>query len=948
MAGQRKLEIVIAGDPKGALAAMGAVDAKAGGLGGKFSMLGTAAVAGFAAVGAAAVAGGAALYAVGSSFDSAYDTIRIKTGATGQELEGLRDVFRGVVRDVPTSFGDASSAISGLNQRLGLTGPELENVAEPLLDLTRLTGGDLNTNVQTMSRLFGDWGVTAEAMPGTLDRVFRASQATGTGVDALAASVVQFGAPLRQMGFSLDESLALFGKFEAEGVNTSTVLAGMRRGLANFAQDGEAPAEALARVVDQIKAAGSTADANRIALEVFGTRAGPDMAAAIREGRFELDDLVSSISGGSDTIAQASEDTADFGEKWTLIKNRVLLALEPVATRVFDAIGSAMDDLGPVADRAIAWLSEELPPAFERIQQVASDVFPRVRQIFEEVVGAVTSFWDENGASIMATLSDLRDTWEAAFEYVALVVDRWLGVISNLWDRFGGQWLGHVKVAFSAIVETFRGALNLIKGVLDVFIGVFTGDWSRAWDGVLGILRGAWGLIRGVVRLAVNAVSGIIGAGMAVLSAAWGYAWRGIRAVLVRIWDGMRSVVRGQVSAIRSVISGAWEAIKSTTSRVWGAIKSSFSAALEGMRSAIRTTKRVISDVWEGIKSAFRAPVNAVLRVVVNPFLGFLDRIADVIGLSVPHSFSLPEFHTGGLVPGRGEVPAMLLGGEGVVNREAMRDLTPAGLERLNRRRGVGDGIGDTLGGLLGPTPIGQGVIDGTRRIAQEVLDAALSGMRGLLEQIDGLVPDDLLRRGLRVVRYPLERLLSFAGDEGQKHVISSTMFGPGNIVEKMMSVLRGQFPGLPLISGLRPGAITATGNRSLHSLGRAVDIPPRMDVFDWLAASFPDAGELIFSPAGGRQIYRGRPHLYGEPTRGDHWDHVHWGMFDRGGWLEPGLTMAYNGTGRPERVIGPGSELPVVHVHLEGPIIGTDKAEVERVLVAALASARRKGLVGA
>ena len=28
---------------------------------------------------------------------------------------------------------------------------------------------------------------------------------------------------------------------------------------------------------------------------------------------------------------------------------------------------------------------------------------------------------------------------------------------------------------------------------------------------------------------------------------------------------------------------------------------------------------------------------------------------------------------------------------------------------------------------------------------------------------------------------------------------------------------------------------------------------------------------------------------------------------YDRGGWLQPGLTLAYNGTGRPEQVIPPG-----------------------------------------
>jgi len=941
MAGSRKLELIIAGDPKGALAAMGAVDAKAGGLGGKFSGLGTAAVAGFAVVGAAAVGAGAALYGIGSSFDSAYDTIRVRTGATGRELDGLRDVFRGVVRDVPASFGDASSAIAGLNQRLNLTGSDLENVAEPLLNLTRITGGDLDSNVQTMTRLFGDWSIEAGQMPATLDRVFRASQETGAGVDSLASSVVQFGAPLRQMGFTLDESLALFGKFEAEGVNTSTVLSGMRRGLANFARDGEAPADALRRIVDQIKNAGSVAEANSLALDVFGTRAGPDMAAAIREGRFELDDLVSSIAGGSDTIDQASRDTEDFGEKWTRIKNRVLLALEPVATRVFDAVGNGMDDLGPIVDRVVGWLSTNLPPAMTRIQNVAEDVFPRVREIFETVVGAVTTFWDEHGAEIITTLTEVRDYFSTAFDAMSLIVERVLGVISNLWDRFGGQWLGHVETAFSAIVETFRGAFELLRGILDVFVGIFTGDWSRAWDGVRGIASGAWHLIRGVVRAGVNAVSGVIGAGMAALSAAWGYVWRGIRGVLSRVWDSMTGLVRGSVATLRSIISNAWGAIRDTTSRIWRSIREAISDALGGIRSAVRTTKNVVSTVWSGIKAAFRSPVSAVLRVVVNPFLGFLDRIANVVGLSVPHSFDLPRFHSGGRVPGRGEVPAMLLGGEGVLNREAMRELGSEGLDALNsgRRRRPGTGGFDPIGGAIGL------VRDGIDYLSQALLNTVTSGLRSAIGAIDGQIPGDFLRRGLRVTRAPLQGVLDWILREAPSKVASSAMFGPGSIWEKLFETVRRQFPDVELLSGFRPGAITATGRPSLHGRGRAIDISPRMDIFDWLASTFPASGELIFSPAGARQIYKGSPHLYGEPTRSDHWDHIHWGFFDRGGWLSPGLTLAYNGTGRPERVVGPGGETPPVVIQITGPIIGSD-AEVERILVAAWERARRKGFV--
>jgi TP901 family phage tail tape measure protein len=114
-------------------------------------------------------------------------------------------------------------------------------------------------------------------------------------------------------------------------------------------------------------------------------------------------------------------------------------------------------------------------------------------------------------------------------------------------------------------------------------------------------------------------------------------------------------------------------------------------------------------------------------------------------------------------------------------------------------------------------------------------------------------------------------------------------VLGPGIGWQAMMAALRGQFPGLALHSGFRPGSITATGNLSYHASGRAVDVPPRMDVFDWIHSNYgPATRELIFSPANGRQIWNGRPHIYSEPTRGDHWDHVHWAMANGGVIGEP------------------------------------------------------------
>jgi hypothetical protein len=123
---------------------------------------------------------------------------------------------------------------------------------------------------------------------------------------------------------------------------------------------------------------------------------------------------------------------------------------------------------------------------------------------------------------------------------------------------------------------------------------------------------------------------------------------------------------------------------------------------------------------------------------------------------------------------------------------------------------------------------------------------------------------------------------------------------GPGGW-RWQMAALRRAFPGLALISGYRPGAITATGNRSYHAMGRAVDVPPRMDVFNFIRGSYGQkTRELIFSPAGGRQVWNGRPHMYSGITRANHWDHVHW-AYDKGGRIPEDVF----GQGRSGRTYG-------------------------------------------
>lgn len=79
----------------------------------------------------------------------------------------------------------------------------------------------------------------------------------------------------------------------------------------------------------------------------------------------------------------------------------------------------------------------------------------------------------------------------------------------------------------------------------------------------------------------------------------------------------------------------------------------------------------------------------------------------------------------------------------------------------------------------------------------------------------------------------------------------------------------------------------------------------------------------------------------YNDPLFGSHYGLV---SYDRGGWLMPGRTVAYNGTGRPERVLGPHDRATSVSITLQvNAPIGSPR-ELENWLVAALQDAKVKG----
>lgn len=488
-----------------------------GGIASKLGPIGKGAGLALGAGVAAGIGGAIALKNIGDQFDDALDTIRVGTGATGEQLEALGANFKTVLTEVPADSESAALAIADLNTRLGATGPELEALAAQQLELARITGTDLGTNIEKTTRLLGDWGVGMDGAGEALDTVFRASQATGPPVARLSDLLVQYGAPLRQFGFGMEESAVLLGKFEKEGVNTELVMGSLRVALGKIAREGGDPAEALTETIEAIQNTGDVGEANALALELFGARAGPDMAAAIREGRFELGELFAQVTEGGDSIRQAGSDTEDYREKWEKLKNRVFVALEPIATKFLGVLGNLFDVISEAAGPVIEIISQALGGIGDLFGGLGSNVegasgiitpiiehfltvFNLVKDVVTSVFNSVRNVIQNNSERIGNIMRTLGEIFSRIFEVAKTI----FGALQAFWDQWGGTIMAIFENTIGNVIVILEGAFNVIKGIFDVVLGILTGDWSRAWEGIKSIFSGVWNAIKGLIENAAN------------------------------------------------------------------------------------------------------------------------------------------------------------------------------------------------------------------------------------------------------------------------------------------------------------------------------------------------------------------------------------------------------------------------------------------------------------
>lgn len=306
--------------------------------------------AGIAAIGAASIA-------AFKELDEGYDTIVTKTGATGEALEGLTASADNVFGSMPEDMSTVGEAIGEVNTRFHSTGEELESLSTQFIQFSSINGTNVTQSVDQVDKIMKAWNIDTSQTGNLLGLLTSKAQETGISVDKLESYVLDNNSAFKEMGLSLPQAINLMAQFDANGVDSTTALAGLKKALQNATAEGKSMDVALEETIGSIKNAKTDTEALQIATELFGKKGAAEMATAIRENRIDLTSLSSSMSEYGTTVEDTYNGTLDPIDNATIAMNNAKLALSTLATTAQTAAAPVIEKVTTKIQELTKWFT---------------------------------------------------------------------------------------------------------------------------------------------------------------------------------------------------------------------------------------------------------------------------------------------------------------------------------------------------------------------------------------------------------------------------------------------------------------------------------------------------------------------------------------------------------------------------------------------------------------
>lgn len=528
---------------------------------------------------------------IGNTFEAQMSRVQGISGATGDELEKLKD--QAIELGAATSFS-ATEAAQGMENlaSAGFTTNEIMEAMPGLLDLAASSGADLATASEIAASAVRGFGLEASDTAHVADVFAEAAARTNAQTEDMGEAMKYIAPVANAMGQSLEMTAAAIGIMSDAGIKGSQAGTSLRGALSRLAK----PTDVMQEKMDQLGLSFYDAQGNMLPLTGIVEQLETKMAGLTQEQRNNALVTLFGQESLSGMLALMQRGSGELAEMTTQFKN------------VDGSAASMADTMLNNTSGAIEELSGSVETLMIKIQQVMA---PTVQQIVRNLTEFVNnlSALDESTLQIIVKIA----AFAAAIGPVLLILGKVIGLISSISTSIAG--LGGLAGIVSAFGSTVGAVFTALTGPIGIAIAIIAAlfvAWQTDFNGMRDTVSNCMATIQSIIQNVITIVQTIITTVLNFITTAWQTNFFNIQGITTAVFNTIQVFIQDALNIINDIFaifaalfSGDWESL-------W------------------ENVKNLIADVLTLIGNLFMNALNFIIQTLLGWVGGFLDVVMTI------------------------------------------------------------------------------------------------------------------------------------------------------------------------------------------------------------------------------------------------------------------------------------------------------------------------------
>ena len=610
----------------------------------------------------------------GADFDSAMSKVAAVSGATGSEMDALREKAREMGSKTKFSASEAAEAMNYMAMAGWKTNDMLSGI-EGIMNLAAASGEDLASTSDIVTDALTAFGLSASDSGHFADILATASSNANTNV-SMMGETFKYAAPvLGSLGYSAEDSAIAIGLMANAGIKSSQAGTALRSAITNLAKPTDAVASAmeqygisltdssgkmysLRELMEQLrqKLGGlSEAEQAQAAASLFGKEAMSGMLAIINGSPADFEKLSNAIDTCSDTVDGYNGTTEkmaavmqdNLAGQVTILKSQLEeLAISfsdilmPTIRSIVSRIQELVDKLNQLDPQTketiakIALVAAALGPMLVVLGKTISSVgtvfsavskLPALFSTVQSGIGAITGALGVSLGPLLAIIAAVA-ALVAAFVHLWKTNDEFKSNIIAIWEQ--------IKSTFTGLTQGITDRLNALGFDFESFTDVLKAAWDELCNLLAPIFEGVFQNISNIFSEFTGVLLGLLDVLIGLFTGDWEQCWYGIKGIFTSIWNFIVNTFRNIMNTLKGIAdvvlgwfgtswNEVWTSIKTFFVDTWNSISTFFTGIITGIRD-------FFVNIWTEIYTFFSNIFNAIYTVVSTVFQTIYNTIMTV------------------------------------------------------------------------------------------------------------------------------------------------------------------------------------------------------------------------------------------------------------------------------------------------------------------------------